>query len=160
MITRFGKPASAVILLIALAVFAMLLAPRVIRLQELKTRSAELEQKWETLLSVREKVLKALEEKREKKEIGNSLEAEVELSSSQTGEKDFLKGFGEDLPGLLLVSRVTVFERPSQSEALEVGVKKAGGRKCERCWNYRDTVGMDKEYGTLCRRCTDVVKAL
>jgi isoleucyl-tRNA synthetase len=126
-----------------------------------KRRDAALEQKWEKFLVIREKVLKALEERREKKEIGNSLEADVELTVSKKEETDFLKSFGQDLPGLFLVSRAEILFNPALTgDGFEVKVVKARGLKCERCWNYRDTVGKDKEHATLCHRCASVVKGV
>jgi isoleucyl-tRNA synthetase len=123
-------------------------------------RDAALEARWERFLGIREKVMKALEEKREKKEIGNSLEAEVELVLSQKEETEFLLSFRDQLPGLLLVSDVRVHAGEAGGEGLRVNVSKARGSKCERCWNYRESVGRDKEHATLCQRCVDVVKRL
>ncbi|MBI2095079.1 MAG: isoleucine--tRNA ligase [Candidatus Omnitrophica bacterium] len=122
-----------------------------------RRRREALEAKWERLLLFREKVLKALEEKREKKEIGNSLEAEVELALSKKEDLDFLKDFEKDLPGLFLVSGVRVAGAgPGASDGgWDVTVRKAAGRKCERCWNTRRSVGEDKEHQTLCRRCVE-----
>jgi len=121
-------------------------------------RRVDLEEKWQKLLEIREKVMKALEEKREKKEIGNSLEAEVELSLSKSEDRKFLENFGEDLPGLFLVSRTQVTSAPAPGEEVTVKVSKATGLKCERCWNYRETVGKIKEHPALCHRCADVLK--
>ncbi len=124
-----------------------------------KRRDVSLEEKWERFLLIREKVLKALEEKREKKEIGNSLEAEVELTLSKNEDTAFLKSFKDDLAGLFLVSHVGISLDPSVSgEEMRVTVAKARGQKCERCWNYRETVGKDKNYETLCHRCVAVLK--
>lgn len=124
-----------------------------------KNRDTALEEKWEKFLAVRERVLKALEEKREKKEIGNSLEAEVELAFSKKEDRDFLESFKEDLPGLLLVSRATLSVRADVAgEVFDVLVSKAAGQKCERCWNYRETVGHDKDHKALCHRCAQVLK--
>ena len=124
-----------------------------------KKRDLSLEERWDRLLGMREKVLKSLEEKREKKEIGNSLEAEVELTLAKNEDAEFLKSFKEDLPGLLLVSRATVLSGGIEdSEGLRVAVAKARGLKCERCWNYRETVGRDKDYETLCHRCVAVLR--
>ncbi len=126
-----------------------------------KHRSIELEEKWSHFLEIRDKVLKALEERREKKEIGNSLEASVELAVSKKEEHDFLKVFIQDLPGLFLVSSVDVFLRPDASaDGLAVNVKKAQGQKCGRCWNYRDSVGKSNEHPALCNRCIDVLKGV
>lgn len=41
-----------------------------------------------------------------------------------------------------------------------VGVSKAGGSKCGRCWNYSTLVGAHAGHPTLCERCTPVVEAL
>ena len=125
-----------------------------------KNRDAALEEKWQRFLTVREKVLKRLEEKREKKEIGNSLEAEVELALSKKDDLDFLKSFEADLSALLLVSEVRLSTGAAGDEGLEVKVVKARGKKCERCWNWRVSVGEDKDHGTLCDRCVRVLKEI
>lgn len=36
---------------------------------------------------------------------------------------------------------------------LHIGVKKADGLKCDRCWNYSIHVGESEEHPTLCPRC-------
>jgi isoleucyl-tRNA synthetase len=118
-------------------------------------------ERWERLMTVRNKVMKALELSREKKEIGNSLEAEVELVVLKSEEVDFLKSFKEDLPGLFLVSEVRWVENPSlDGESWQVAVRRARGKKCDRCWNYRQTVGKDRQYETLCHRCVEVLKGV
>ena len=43
---------------------------------------------------------------------------------------------------------------------VHVEVKKADGAKCERCWNYSTHVGEDKNYPTVCERCSAVLKEL
>jgi isoleucyl-tRNA synthetase len=43
---------------------------------------------------------------------------------------------------------------------VHVQVKKADGAKCERCWNYSTHVGEDKNYPTVCERCSAVLKEL
>ena len=40
---------------------------------------------------------------------------------------------------------------------LKITVTKAPGEKCERCWNYSTHVGEDKEYPTVCERCSAVL---
>lgn len=125
-----------------------------------KNRHPELEEKWARLFEIREKVLKALEERREKKEIGNSLEAEVELTLSKQLEFDFLKSFEGELAGFFLVSHAQIRLESGAAEALSVAVKRSRGVKCERCWNYRETVGKDKDHPTLCERCSKVLKGV
>lgn len=38
-----------------------------------------------------------------------------------------------------------------------VGVSRADGSKCERCWNYMPQVGSFEEHPTLCGRCYNVL---
>ncbi len=124
-----------------------------------KRRDADLESRWERFMGIRDIVLKALENSREKKEIGNSLEAEVELSVFKSEDAEFLSSFGADLPGLFLVSDVKISQASRRGEdPAEVAVRRASGSKCERCWNWRKTVGKDTEHPTLCHRCVEVLR--
>jgi len=41
----------------------------------------------------------------------------------------------------------------SQSEQVWVGIVKAEGEKCDRCWNYSPFVGKIIEHPTICERC-------
>ncbi len=115
--------------------------------------------RWHRFFEIREKVLKALEEKREKKEIGNSLEAEVELTLLKNEDKDFLEGFGDGLAGLFLVSGVRLSVNGTLSE-MSVQVRGASGKKCDRCWNWRATVGQDADHPTVCDRCANVLRGV
>lgn len=38
-----------------------------------------------------------------------------------------------------------------------IGVSRAEGSKCERCWNYSTQVGSFTDHPTLCPRCYNVV---
>ncbi len=108
----------------------------------------ELLQRWERIFSIREKVLKKLEEARNEKKIGSSLEAKVIL----TVEKDtmmFLLPYYEDLRYIFIVSQVEVHE----GDEFNVEIQKADGEKCERCWNYSVRVGESEKYPTVCERC-------
>ena len=42
---------------------------------------------------------------------------------------------------------------------LWIGVAKANGRKCERCWNYCPEVGSFAQHSTLCGRCYKVISS-
>lgn len=41
-----------------------------------------------------------------------------------------------------------------------VGVIRATGQKCERCWYHCESVGSHDDYPTLCSRCESVVVTL
>lgn len=103
---------------------------------------------WERLFSIRDEVLKRLEESRNAKIIGSSLEAKVILTTDAATTR-FLLPYYEDLRYLFIVSQVEVHE----GDAMKVEVNKADGEKCERCWNYSTRVGEFAEYPTVCERC-------
>ena len=103
---------------------------------------------WERIFSIRDEVLKKLEEARSAKIIGSSLEAKVIL----TIDKDttyFLLPYYEDLRYIFIVSQVEVH----QGDKFSVEIQKADGEKCERCWNYSTRVGESEKYPTVCERC-------
>ncbi len=115
--------------------------------------------RWDTLLELRAMVQAALEAKRRDKVIGAPLEARVALQA--TPERcAFLKPYMKDLPALFIVSEVSLQEVTDVTEQLGVrtDVQKAHGVKCERCWNYRPSVGADPSHPTLCDRCVDAIR--
>jgi isoleucyl-tRNA synthetase len=117
-------------------------------------------QDWITLRSVRDEVLKALEEARNNKLIGTGLEAQVALSAPNP-VFSVLSRHADQLRYLFIVSAVNVTQAAGNgSGAVHVEVKKADGAKCERCWNYSIHVGEDKAYPTVCERCSAVLKEL
>ena len=103
---------------------------------------------WERLFAIRDDVLKALEEARNNKQIGSSLEAKV-IVAVNTETMRFLLPYYEDLRYIFIVSQVEVHEEDSFS----VRIEKADGKKCERCWNYSIHVGESEKYPTVCERC-------
>ena len=118
--------------------------------------SDEFVAKWDFIYSNREAVNKVLEEKRNEKLIGKSLEAKVIIHcNSETAEK--YKAISDHLSEILIVSDVEVSADRNDSET-EFEVVKAEGGKCERCWTYSTTVGSDSEHPTLCERCCKAVR--
>ncbi|MEP6900110.1 MAG: isoleucine--tRNA ligase [Actinomycetota bacterium] len=103
---------------------------------------------WERIFSIRDDVLKALEEARERKEIGSSLEAKVVLKTDGETAR-FLMPYYEDLRYIFIASQVEVHEE----DYFGVHIEKAAGAKCERCWNYSTRVGESEKYPTVCERC-------
>jgi isoleucyl-tRNA synthetase len=109
----------------------------------------------ERLIEIRSRVNAALEEKRQQKAIGTSLEAVVTLAAS--GEQlALLRARQADLPMLFIVSNVVVREAAGD---LVVEVGRAPGLKCARCWRYvaADDIAIDPAYEGLCSRCVDAV---
>ena len=122
-------------------------------------QNADLAQRWEQLLEVRVAVQAALEDQRRDKVIGSSLEADVEIQANPERYK-FLEGYVKDLPTIFIVSRVElkqVHSLPHKPDFVVI-VSKAHSNKCERCWNYREAVGKNADYPTLCDRCVEAVR--
>jgi isoleucyl-tRNA synthetase len=123
-------------------------------------QDTQLTQDWITLLGVREQVLKALEEERNSKGIGKSLEAQLALTASDP-VYSVLQRYAGQLRYLFIVSAVSLVPGSGNgTSGVHVEVRKADGTKCERCWNYSTRVGEDKTYPTVCERCSPVLKEL
>ncbi len=115
---------------------------------------------WNTLRSVRDVVLKALEEARNNKLIGGGLEARVYLTAPDP-MYSVLKRYEGQLRYLFIVSAVKLVQGAGNGTGgVQVAVTRADGAKCERCWNYSIYVGDDENYPTVCERCSAVLKEL
>ncbi|NKE69916.1 isoleucine--tRNA ligase [Candidatus Manganitrophus noduliformans] len=125
---------------------------------------------WGKLIEVREEVSRLLEQQRREKKIGSSLEAGVTLFAKE-GEPLYplLQEKKAFLSTLFIVSQVDLLPWERKPEgvstvqmkeaSLAIQVQPARGAKCERCWIYREDVGADAGYPTLCGRCAGVVGA-
>ncbi len=125
--------------------------------------SDEFMAKWGRIHAVRDDVNKALEQKRNAKQIGKSLEAKVVLHCGDTDLYHFLVSVQQELASAFIVSSVSVEqggdgEFTGETEALTISVLPADGQKCERCWIYSETVGQCEDHPTLCARCASVLK--
>ncbi len=115
---------------------------------------------WKTIRSVREIVLKALEEARNQKLIGANLQAQVTLTAADP-VFSVLERFRNNLRYFFIVSAVELKKGAGNGEGpIAVQVSKAAGEKCERCWNFSTHVGEDKEHPTVCERCSAVLKEI
>ena len=126
--------------------------------------------RWHMLREIRSAVLKAIEGLREKGIVKHSLEAHVtihvdpnapfkkqfdalikDLDKTSQGAQGFFKEF-------CIVSQFTIAKSdqgtlPSEYQGLSVGVQKAEGDKCPRCWNWAITTNEFK----LDERCQRVL---
>ncbi len=122
-----------------------------------------LEARIQKIRSIREEILKGLEEARKNKVIGSSLEAQVKLTADEATLK-IIKQYEKEWPTLLIVSQVVIayeIEKPTYSSKtipdLQVLILPAEGKKCERCWNYTITVGKNSQHPLICDRCAKVL---
>ncbi len=118
-----------------------------------------IEEEYARLVTVRNDVLKKLEEARNEKLIGSGLEAQVTLGAPAE-LYPLLKKHAAELRYLFIVSDVQLTQGGSNGAGLDVKINKAPGLKCERCWNYSTEVGKDAEYPTVCERCAPVLHEL
>ncbi|SFN18620.1 Isoleucyl-tRNA synthetase [Izhakiella capsodis] len=116
---------------------------------------------WADLLSVRGEVNKVLEQARNDKRIGGALEAAVTLYADEALAAKLIS-LGNELRFVLLTSGAQVDDyalapqEAQQSElikGLKIGLHKAEGSKCPRCWHYTHDIGQDAEHPELCGRC-------
>ena len=112
-------------------------------------------EKWNLIYQTRLDVNKMLEEKRNEKVIGKSLEAAVEIAVADDAAYAILSENRELLEKVLIVSSVTVTKTDAAEN--QYLITTAAGEKCERCWMYSTTVGEDKTHPTLCARCAHVI---
>jgi isoleucyl-tRNA synthetase len=112
--------------------------------------------RWDELLKLREAVLVALEALRKTKQIGSAQEARVQIATSRPerwlADRDLLAT-------LCIVSEVEIVADPEAAvERITAG--RSAYAKCERCWNYRPTVGESGQHPSLCDRCVRVIDEL
>ncbi|GAV22445.1 isoleucine--tRNA ligase [Carboxydothermus pertinax] len=130
---------------------------------EEKYLDVALEETWDKILEIRDKVLKALETARQGKLIGHSLDAWITLKAA--GDLyEFLRERAAIWPEIFIVSQVDIKNEEVFGEnnelPLDVVVNKALGEKCQRCWMYSPEVGSDHEFPGTCPRCAGVLHEL
>ena len=111
-------------------------------------KDLKLDNKWKDLFKIKQEANVAIEEKRANKEIGSSLEAEIEIFVN-TNEYNLLDGL--DLAEYFITSKAQKFKNKKKEEGIKILVKKSNGTKCPRCW---------KIIQNKCTRCDEVQKFL
>ena len=123
----------------------------------------ELLENWDKFMKLRDDVLKALEEARNKKLIGKSFEAAVTIYPDKE-TKAMLDDLDADFRQILIVSKLTIAdgEAPENAEKLNnasIVVEHAEGEVCPRCRMIRTDIGEDPKLPKLCDRCAKIVEA-
>ena len=108
-------------------------------------KNEKLNEKWDKLFSIRQKVNISIEEKRSSKIIGSSLEADVNISLPKN-EFEILKTI--DAEELFITSKVKKTLSNEKEKGLIITIKKADGNKCIRCWKIVEKIKDNK-----CPRC-------
>jgi isoleucyl-tRNA synthetase len=115
------------------------------------------EPKWQKLMDLRNKVLGVLEPLRRDKVIGSNQESAVTIrcagDDAAAIEKFGLKNFA----ALCIVSEVKLEKGAAETT---VSAQKSSHQKCQRCWNYWPSVGVDSNHPDLCERCVSVISKM
>jgi isoleucyl-tRNA synthetase len=120
---------------------------------------------WNEVLDVREQISRELERLREAKEIGSSLNAEVDIYCP---EKLYNKlALLEDELRFVLITSYARLHVTDKQPANTIEEKQENGTKfwikahaskrakCVRCWHQREDVGNNKQHPELCGRCIE-----
>jgi isoleucyl-tRNA synthetase len=107
--------------------------------------------KWSKIRAARELVNKEIEALREAGQVGSSLQANVEVAVPANGDWGAaLASLEDDLKFVFITSAA----RLCAGDDTRVQVTPSSAPKCERCWHWRDDVGIDPAHPTICGRCT------
>lgn len=119
---------------------------------------------WAEFMSFRDNILKALEEARNAKLIGKSLEAKVTVYPNEQ-IRQLLAAVDADIAQLLIVSDFEVADKAVNApknavifDDMSIVVEKAAGETCERCRAVRTDVGSHEKLPHLCGRCAAIVE--
>ena len=115
---------------------------------------------WSGILETKENISKELEELRNNKLIGSSLDAEVKIWEAP----DYLEKIKDDELRFVFITSYADLENgntPSSAKKMcnkdgseyFIEVKKSENKKCIRCWHHREDVGSDAQHQELCIRC-------
>lgn len=117
---------------------------------------------WERMFKIRDVVNRALQESRDAKIIGSSLEAEIDLYASDLNML-LLNRLEDELRYFFIVSRADIHlgdHRPDSAKQTEipglwVSVVASAHKKCARCYHRQRDVDLDRKYPMACYRCID-----
>ena len=94
-----------------------------------------LNEKWSNLRKIKDIANISIEEKRNKKEIGSSLEAFIDIKIGENFSK-LIKNL--DLPEFFITSKVNLEIDKKLKDEVIVNTKKAKGVKCKVCWKINE----------------------
>ncbi len=110
--------------------------------------------KWDSIMALRDEVLKVLEGLRAEQVIKSNQEAAITIETNDDDLLAVINDMGiETFASLCIVSEVRI----SKGKSLKVSAERCSHAKCERCWYYYPTVGQNAEKPDLCNRCAVVV---
>lgn len=129
--------------------------------QTFPDQEAVLEQ-WESFMTLRTQAQKALEEARNEKIIGKSLEAHMTIYASEP-VRTLLASLDSNLAQLLIVSQLTITEDTAPAQAIVFDgvaftVDRAAGDVCDRCRRIDETVAERSYNARICDYCAGLLE--
>jgi len=104
--------------------------------------------KWSRIREIRDLVNKDIEALRSDGKVGSSLQAKIALTVAPD-DYALLSSLGDDLKFVFITSAIELIP----GDAIQVKAQPSEAAKCDRCWHYRDDVGIDPAHPTICGRC-------
>ncbi|SFV85446.1 Isoleucyl-tRNA synthetase [hydrothermal vent metagenome] len=108
-------------------------------------------------------IRKLLEKLRRNKEIGSSLDVEVDIYCSDNINA-MLSELGDELRFVFITSYARIHPISKKTDdcieaaaGVFVKVSKSEHQKCVRCWHHREDIGNNSEHPELCGRCVENV---
>ena len=119
-------------------------------------------EKWNAFMDFRGKAQKALEEARNEKVIGKSLEAHLTIYPDAE-VKELLESLNTNLAQLLIVSALTIAEGDVPESAVRFQgvsftVERAEGEVCDRCRRIDPTTKERSYNATICNHCASIIE--
>lgn len=120
-------------------------------------------EEWSAFMTLRTQAQKALEEARNAKVIGKSLEAHLTIYADEAVRTE-LAALDSDLAQLLIVSELTISKEEAPKDAVTFEhvaftVEHAHGEVCDRCRRIDESV-KERPYGvSICDHCAQIVEA-
>jgi len=111
--------------------------------------------KWEEIINIKNSIQKEIENARNEKIIGDSLEADVELTLTKDKYAK-LKNESELIKKVTVISGLKIVSGDSE----QISVTKFHGDKCPRCWNWFNRTTKDRDHSELCLRCYEMIKEI
>ncbi len=119
----------------------------------------DLLKEYELFTSIRNEVMRALENSRSNSLIGSALEASITIEGLTDEVKNLLAKFTRhELNLLFIVSETKLGVTSNHFSFVGVDVKRHTGKKCFRCWQYFDELKVVDEETQVCPRCYEGLK--
>ena len=115
--------------------------------------------KWTIIKDIRKVITGALEKKRSEKVIGSSLEAHIKIYTTKQIKAE-INDINFDEIAITSSFEILDFSNKNEKFSLDdiegvcVVVEKSEGKKCNRCWKYKESLSSQD----ICNRCEEVIK--